>query len=233
MPIGITINFFAILLGGLIGAVSHRWIPDNIKALLPSIFGGCGLALGITFIVKVVNLPPVILALIIGTIIGQSLNIEDKLTNLSKRLQTKLQKGSKEVDEKTIGRFVTLLVLFSAGNGIILGSLYEGMTGDTTLLMVKSILDFFTAIIFATSIGYLVMFISIPTLVVGMTLFYLATIILPNISDVMTADFAAGGGILTMFIGLRMMEVKKLPVANMIPAIILFMPFSYLWTLFF
>lgn len=233
MPIGITINFLAILFGGFIGAISLRWIPDDIKTLLPSIFGGCGLALGITFIVKVVNLPPIILALIIGTIIGQSLDIENKLTIFSEKLQTKLQKGEREIDEKIIERFVTLLVLFSAGNGIILGSLYEGLTGDTTLLMVKSILDFFTAIIFATTIGYLVMFISIPTFIVGTTLFYIATIILPHITDVMIADFAAGGGILTMFIGLRMMEIKILPVANMLPAIILFMPFSYLWTLFF
>jgi len=233
VPVGVTVNFFAILMGGLIGAISHRWIPDNIKALLPSIFGGCGLALGITFIVKVVNLPPVILALILGTIIGQMLNIEDKVINFSMKLQTVLQKGEKKVDKEKISHFVTLLILFSASNGIILGSLYEGMTGNTTLLMVKSILDFFTAIIFATTIGYLVMFISIPTLVVGTTCFSLASLLLPYINDVMTADFAAGGGILTLFIGLRMMEVKKLPVSNMIPALILFMPFSYLWTLFF
>ena len=80
MPIGITMEFLAILMGGFIGAACRRWIPDNIKVLLPSIFGGCAIALGAVYVVKVVNLPPIILALILGTVIGQSFNIEDSLS---------------------------------------------------------------------------------------------------------------------------------------------------------
>ena len=231
MPIGITVVFFAIFVGGFIGATCRRWVPENIKVLLPSIFGGCAIALGAVYVVKVVNLSPIILALILGTIIGQAFNIEDKLISLSKKLQIKLTKGSGAIDEQIMGRFVVLLVLFTASSTVIMGSFYEGMTGDTTLLITKAILDFFTAIIFSTTIGYLVMFISIPTFLVGLTSFFLAKILLPHISSAMAADFAAGGGILIIFIGLHMMEVKKLPISNMIPAIILFLPFSYLWML--
>lgn len=233
MPIGITVVFFAILVGGFIGAACCRWIPESIKGLLPSIFGGCAIALGAVYVVKVANLPPIILALILGTIIGQTFNIEDKLISLSKKLQIKLTGESGEIDGQIIERFVVLLVLFSASSTVIMGSFYEGMTGDTTILITKAILDFFTALIFSTTIGYLVMLISIPTLLVGLTSFFLGKLLLPHISSAMAADFVAGGGILIIFIGLHMMDIKKLPVSNMTPAIILFLPFSYLWLLIF
>lgn len=233
MPIGIIVDFFAILFGGLIGAVSQDRIPEKIKITLPMIFASCAFSLGISLIVKVVNLPPVVLALILGTAIGELLDIESRLRNVSVKLQGKLQMGKAETDEKSVEGLITLLVLFSASANVFIGSLYEGMTGDATILIIKSILDFFTAMIFATNIGYSVMFLGIPLLVIGTTLFSLASIIMPYLSDAMIADFAAGGGIIALLVGIRMMELKRVPVANALPSILLVMPLSYLWTLVF
>ncbi|MCR4402312.1 MAG: DUF554 domain-containing protein [Firmicutes bacterium] len=233
MPVGVLVDCTAIVFGGLIGACGHNRIPERIKVTLPVIFATCALALGITLIVKVINIEPVVLALILGTAVGERLGIEDYLNTISMRLQRRLQSGATRLDEKAVEDFVTLLVLFSANAGCIIGALYEGMTGDTTLLVIKSILDFFTAMIFATTAGYLIVLLSIPTLVVGVVFFSLASIILPHISEVMIADFVGGGGIITLLVGIRMMGLKRVPVANTIPVIPLLMPLSYLWTLVF
>lgn len=233
MPTGIIVDCLAICCGGLIGALGADRIPDKIKVTLPLIFATCALALGVTLVVQVVNLEPVVLALILGTAIGEVLDIENRLHTISVKLQTRLQRETARTDEKSIESFINLLVLFSINAGCIIGALYEGMTGDTTLMIIKSILDFFTATIFATTIGYLIMLLSIPTLVVGMTFFGLASLIMPYIKEVMIADFVAGGGIITLLVGIRMMEIKKVPVANTIPTILLVMPLSYLWTLVF
>lgn len=233
MSIGIIVDFFAIFFGGLIGALSKDRIPEKIKVALPMIFAACAFSLGTSLIVKVVNFPPVVLALILGTVIGELLDIENRLRNVSEKLQAKLKKGKAKIDEKAVEGFITILVLFSVSANVFIGSLYEGITGDATILFIKSILDFFTAMIFATTIGYSVMFIGIPLLVIGSTLFSLASLIMPYLSDVMIADFAAGGGIITLLVGIRMMELKKVPVANTLPSILLTVPLSYLWTLVF
>ena len=171
MSIGVIVDVFAIFFGGLIGAFSQDRIPEKLKVALPMIFAACAFSLGTNLIVKVVNLPPVVLALILGTVIGELLDIEDRLRNVSKKLQAKLQTGKAKTDEKAVEGFITILVLFSASANVFIGSLYEGITGDATILFIKSILDFFTAMIFATTIGYSVMFIGIPLLVIGSTLF--------------------------------------------------------------
>lgn len=233
MPVGVILDCLGIFCGGLIGALSRDRIPAKIGVALPMVFGSCALALGVNLLVKVANLPPVVLALILGTTAGELLDIEGKLHNVAVKLQTKLQKGRGKIDERSIESFISLLVLFSASANLVIGSLYERMTGDTLVLVVKAILDFFTAMIFATTVGYAVMFISISTLVVGVTLFSVASLIVPYINQVMTADFVACGGIITLLVGMRMMELKKVPVANAIPAILLVMPLSYLWTLVF
>ena len=87
------------------------------------IFASCAFSLGISLIVKVVNLPPVVLALILGTAIGELLDIESRLRNVSVKLQGKLQMGKAETDEKSVEGLITLLVLFSASANVFIGSL--------------------------------------------------------------------------------------------------------------
>lgn len=233
MPVGIITNCLSIFFGGLIGATCRERIPTNLKVTLPMIFATCAFSLGINLIVKVVNLQPVVLALILGTAVGVLLDIEGKLHNAASKLQTIIQKGQTQLDEKAIESFITILVLFSSSANLLIGSLYEGMTGDSFILIIKSILDFFTAMIFATTIGPMIVFTCIPALAVSLSLFSLASFIMPYISETMIADFTACGGIITLLVGIRMMELKKVPVANALPAILLVMPLSHLWTLLF
>jgi uncharacterized membrane protein YqgA involved in biofilm formation len=103
------------------------------------------------------------------------------------------------------------------------------MTGDPTLLIVKAILDFFTAPIFASTMGLSVGVLVVPQFAVQSLLYLCASQIMPLTTPDMLADFSACGGMIMLATGFRICSIKQFPVANMIPALILVMPLSWLW----
>ena len=104
------------------------------------------------------------------------------------------------------------------------------MTGDATILISKSILDFFTAAIFAANLGFVVSSIAIPQFILFLILFILAQFIYPLTTPDMILDFKAAGGFLMLATGFRMAKIKMFPIADMIPAMIIVMPISWAWT---
>ena len=135
--------------------------------------------------------------------------------------------------EEFLSKFVAIMILFSFSGTGIFGAINEGMTGDISILIVKSFLDFFTAIIFATSLGYAVASIFIPQTLLQLLLAYSAVSIIPFVSPEMRADFAAVGGVLMIAAGFRICNIQLFRVANMLPALLLVMPISHYWTVFF
>ena len=135
--------------------------------------------------------------------------------------------------EACIQSLVAIIILFCASGTGIFGAMREGMTGDNSILIAKAFLDFFTALIFATSLGIAVAAICVPMLVIQLTLAYSATLIMPLTTPAMMGDFTAVGGVLLLATGLRICGIKMLAVANMLPALVLAMPLSALWTAFF
>jgi len=133
-------------------------------------------------------------------------------------------------DEEFLPILVTIIVLFCASGTGIYGALDAGMTGDQTILISKSILDFFTASIFACTLGLVVSAVAIPQVLIFLVLFFCAKQIYPLTTPDMIADFKACGGLLMLATGFRMIKIKEFPIADMIPAMILVMPFSYIWT---
>ena len=109
----------------------------------------------------------------------------------------------------------------------------EGMTGDPTLLIVKSILDFFTAIIVASIMGLTVGVLVVPQFTVQLLLYLSASLIIPLTMPDMLADFSACGGFIMLATGFRIASIRQFPVANMLPALILVMPRSWLWSTFY
>ncbi len=132
--------------------------------------------------------------------------------------------------DEFISTLVTVIVLFCASGTGIYGSLDSGMTGDSTILISKSVLDFFTAAIFACNLGYVVSVVAIPQFIIFYILFLLAKFIYPLTTPDMILDFKACGGFLMVATGFRMINVKMFPVADMIPAMIVIMPLSWMWT---
>lgn len=234
MPIGVIINTIAIFLGGIAGALLRNKLPEKYKEQLNLIFGLCSMGMGISSIVLMKYMPAVVFALIIGTIVGLIFNLGDKVYELCSKLQKVMiriipKKETNMPETEFLATLITVIVLFCSSGMGIYGSLSEGMTGDSSLLITKSILDFFTAAIFACNLGYIVSLIAVPQFVIFTTLFLSASFIVPLTTPDMIADFKACGGFLMVAAGFRILKLKMFPVVDMIPAMILVMPFSWFW----
>lgn len=236
MPIGVIVNGLAILIGGLIGAVFGGYFKKDFCDRITMIFAISSMAMGICSIVRVENLPPVVLATILGTMIGELIRIERGIVWLSGKLQqpiAKLLGQNEQLNKDTfMVNFISLVVLFCASGTGIFGALQSGLNGNHTILYSKSILDFFTAAIFAANLGYIVLMIAFMQATILLALFCSASLIMPLVTPTMLNDFTACGGMMMLAAGFRIAGLREFPIASMIPSMALVMPLSYLWTLF-
>lgn len=238
MIIGPYVDAASVLIGAIVGGLLAKRIPERLRLAMPLTFGAASMCMGIILIDKSQHMPVMVLSAILGSLIGELIYLEpgismagDKVRLLVERI---LPAPEGELSEKAfLEQFVAILVLFCASGTGIFGAMHEGMTGDSSVLVAKSFLDIFTAAIFATSLGFSVAAIAIPQVVILVALAYGATDILPLTTPAMQADFSAVGGLLMLVTGLRICGIKVFPVANMLPAIIIAMPISALWTHFF
>lgn len=235
MPTGIIMNALAIVIGGVAGAFAGDRLSQEFKENIEMIFGLCSMAMGISSIVLMENMPAVIFAVIIGTGIGLMMHLGEWINKGGIGMQRMISKVVKNKntsmsEEEFTSTLVTIIVVFCASGTGIYGSIVSGMSGDHTIMITKSILDLFTALIFACSLGLVVSVIAIPQFILFFILFLAAGLIFPLTTPAMINDFKACGGFLMIGAGFRMIKVKMFPTADMIPSMILVMPISYLWT---
>ncbi len=234
MPIGIIVNSLAIIIGGMIGTIAGHKLSAHFKEGLTMVFGGCAMCMGISSISLMENMPAVILSIILGTSIGLAIHLGDRINACGGLMQKAMSKfvkspGGAVSDKEFNETLVTVIVLFCASGTGIYGSIVSGMTGDHSILLAKSILDLPTALIFACTLGIVTSAIAIPQFTVFMLLYLLASVIFPLTTPSMINDFKACGGLIIFVTGFRMIKVKMFPTADMIPAMILVMPISWLW----
>lgn len=234
MAIGVIINALSVLIGGILGAMLGHKLNPKLKSELTLVFGICSLGMGISSISMMKYLPAVIFAIIVGTAIGLTCHVGDWINKGAIQMQKPIAKLFKNQstqlsEEEFLSQLVVIIVLFCASGTGIYGTLTSGMTGDHSILISKSILDFFTAVIFACNLGYVVSVICIPQFLFFYALFLCAGVIFPLTSPDMIADFKACGGFIMLATGLRMMKLKEFPIADMLPAMVLVMPVSFLW----
>ena len=236
MFIGPYVNGAAVIIGGLAGAFFGTRIPLRLRTALPQVFGLCAMGLGISLIIGAKYLAAVVLALILGTILGELLYFERGISQVATRARGYVERYLPSVDglsqKEFLEQFVAIIVLFCASGMGIFGAMHEGMTGDPSVLYIKAILDLFTAAIFAAALGYAVAFIAVPLILVQLILALLASFILPLATPAMMADFSCVGGLIMLATGLRICAIKSFQVANMLPALLLVMPLSYWWANF-
>jgi len=230
IPFGIIANSCAIVLAGLLGVLLREKIPSRILETMPVTLALAAMTIGISAIFKLTSVPVVVLSLVIGSVIGELLDIDRNLLNVMKKLQRfSIFAIGKEQQEL----FITLLVLFGASGTGIFGALHAGMTGDHSILLAKTVLDFFTAISFATTLGIIVSTLVIPQFVIQFLLFVLAYWVMPFVTDPMLANFQATGGIITFAIGLKIAKIKDIRAVNLIPALFIVFFITALWERFF
>lgn len=234
MPIGVICDALSVIIGGWIGAKAGNRLSQGFKDNLNLVFGMCAMGIGVSSIPLMENMPAVILALILGTIIGLAIHLNEHIEHAGAGLEKLLSRtlhlrGASSADDNRTALLVTAIVLFcSSGTGIY-GAIVAGMSGDHSILIAKSILDLFTALIFACSLGAVVSAIALPQFIIFAALFACARLIFPLTTPSMINDFKACGGFIMLATGLRIAKVKQFPIADMIPALILVWPLSSLW----
>jgi uncharacterized membrane protein YqgA involved in biofilm formation len=230
MPYGSIINILALIVGGLFGAPLGKKISEQLKTAMNNVFGLCAMAIGIILIIRLNALAPVVMSIIVGSMIGELLRIEDRVNGFVKVAAPKLL-GGKQVDEDFIITFCSVAVLFCFSGTGWYGVISESLTGDGSILYAKSILDVFTAVIFAAVLGKIVAYLAVPQLVVYAVLFGVAKLIGHLVTPTMIGDFSAIGGMIVFATGLRMTGIKReFRIINMLPGMILIFPLSALWT---
>ena len=227
MPIGVFVNTVAIALGGIAGASWGSRLSAAFKEKLQQVFGICAMGIGITSVILMANLPAVILSLILGTILGIALHLGERIERGGAAMAKLFPAGEGSRDTALL---VTAIVLFCASGTGIYGSIVSGISDDHSILLAKSVLDLFTAMIFACSLGMVVSAIAIPQFVIFLALYLLAKVIFPLTTPEMISDFKACGGLILLATGLRIAKIRDFPIADMIPAMLIVWPVSWMWT---
>lgn len=229
MPIGILINVSSVLIGGLIGTFLKRYISKELKTSLPSIFAFAAICIGILSLTKLDSLTIVIVSFILGTICGEFLHIDQRINHtIEKSVSRYIKIDDLDNENFLITEITIAIVIFCFSGTGIFGALLEGMAGDSSILISKSILDFFTAMVFAASLGIIIPTLSIFQLIIYVVLFFLGMIIEPIMIDSTIANFNAIGGIITIVLGFELMKFKNIKVMNTIPSLVFVMIISYL-----
>jgi uncharacterized protein len=218
---GTIINVAAIVAGSMIGILFGTRLSDKLKSTIISGMGIFVVALGIQMFLKTENSLIVLGALLIGALLGEWWQIEDGLQKLGEFLERKFSRQEEDGSNKFVRGFMTASLLFCIGPVAILGSIQDGLTGNYNLLVVKSILDGFASIAFASTLGIGVAFSSLIILVYQGGISLMATQLDAIITAPMMNELTATGGILLVGVGISsLLEIKKIRVGNMLPALL-------------
>ncbi|KPL57870.1 DUF554 domain-containing protein [Rossellomorea vietnamensis] len=218
--LGTLVNGVCIIIGTLLGKVLHR-IPEDMKGTVMKAIGLAVIVLGLQMGLKSENFLIVIISLALGAAWGEWMNLEDRLNALGNWLETKI--GSKNETSISQG-FVTATLIFVIGAMAVIGALDSGIRGDHDVLLTKSIIDGFTSLILTTTLGIGVMFSAIPVVLYQGIIALFATQIhqwVPQeLMDAYIVEMTSTGGIMIFAIGLNLLGVTKIRVANLLPGII-------------
>jgi uncharacterized membrane protein YqgA involved in biofilm formation len=223
---GTIVNALAIIAGGLLGIL----LPRISEGMRNTVMQGLGLAvtvLGMTMAFKSNNFLIVIISLVLGGILGEWLRIEFRLQQMGKWIEKQVGRGSVKTDgQSSIAEgFVTATLVYCIGAMAIIGSIDSGIRHDHGILFTKSMLDGFSSIIFASTLGIGVIFSAAPVLLYQGTIALAASFITLVISDASLKDIivevTAVGGVLIVGIGLNILLNKKINVANLLPSLLL------------
>ena len=219
------INAVLILIGSALGMLFKNRIPARFNTILTHALGLCVLGIGIVSAIGTENTLCVIVCMVLGTILGEALRIEDRLDGAGELLRKRLTGGD---SSRFTEGFVTASVLFCVGSMAIMGSMEAGIQGKYDILISKGVIDGVTAITLASAMGVGVAFSSLPLILYqgGLTLLFAQAG--PFLDSAAVTEMSAVGGTIIMGIAVNMLGLgkSKIRVGNMLPAI--FLPLAYL-----
>lgn len=217
--LGVIVNVATVILGSTIGLVFKKGISKKYSDAVMTGIGLCTVFIGISGMLKGQNVLVAIISMVLGALVGTALDIDGKLNSVGSVLQKKMKKtedGKVSVAEG----FVTASLLFCVGAMTIIGSLEAGLKGDNTTLFTKSILDFFSSMMLSASLGIGVMCAALFVLVFQGGLVILSGLLDTILNEAAIAEITCVGSLMIFALGLNLMGITKIKVANYFPALI-------------
>jgi len=223
--VGTLVNTATVIAGAGIGMLIGEKLPDRLKGIVISALGLITLWIGISMVVKGQKPVLIVVAVVAGAVIGELLRLEEWLNRIGEWVR---RRARAEAPQFVLG-FVSASLLFCVGPMTVVGCLEDGLKGDPTLLVTKAIMDGFAAVALASGMGAGVLFSFLTVLIVqgGLTLLgsQMQFVLEPGILQPMTAV----GGIIILGLALRLLEIRRIAVANFLPALVLIVPLAYLF----
>ncbi|ABW19981.1 DUF554 domain-containing protein [Alkaliphilus oremlandii] len=219
--LGTIVNAVAIIVGAIVGVFLKKGIPEGYKATIINGLGLSVLVIGLSGALGSQDILLMIASVVIGTILGEALKIEKGLENIGYWIENKA--GSKEGG--IAKGFITASLVFCIGAMAVMGALESGLTGNHETLFAKALIDGIMAAMFASTLGIGVAFSGAAVFVYQGLITLTASFMKPFLIESVITEMSAIGGLLIMGIGINVLEIKKIRVGNMLPAV--FIPILY------
>ena len=215
--IGTLVNTAAVIVGGTAGLLLKKNMPERVTSIYFQAVGLFTLAIGISMVVKMDHILIVVGSLAIGSLFGEWMNLEAGAERLSIYLKKRFHIGSEKFSEGLI----TAFLLFCIGSMTILGTIQEGTGGSSDLLLTKSLMDFFSALLLASAFGFGVIVSAVPLFIFQGLLTLLAMYAGSFFTPEIILGLTSVGGILLIGLGINILEIKKLRIMNMLPSLLI------------
>jgi uncharacterized protein len=216
--LGTALNTSTVIVGTTIGLTLGRVIPESLQRTIQVAIGLFVVVYGLQMALKTHNPLVLLISVLVGVVIGELLRIDTGLQAFGAWAERRLGRGGET--GRVSAAFITTSLIFCVGPLTVLGSFFDGTRGDVTLLATKSTLDGFTSIVFAATLGWGVYLSAGSVLIVQGVLTLIAFLIHAGLSDVETAELTAAGGIAVLGIGLGLLQLKTIKVANFLPSLV-------------
>ena len=231
--IGTLLNVLGVILGSLLGVLLGDRFPERFRQTVMAGLGLFTVGFGLQMFLSTKNALVVLGSVLIGAILGEWMQIESRLEKLAAIVSRRFSSPDLDQSERFVRGFLSAGVLFCVGPMAILGSIRDGLTGDYSILALKAVLDAVTSLAFASSLGIGVLFSA------GLVFLYQGGLSLAAaqaqaiISPAMMTEMTAAGGVILVGAGISsLLEIKKIRVANLLPALFLAPLGVYVLTLF-
>ena len=224
--IAVFVNTIAVIAGSLIGILFRSRLKETLRNAVMKALGLCTLLIGISSAIATRELLCVILSMVLGTVLGELLRIDDGLEHAGDFIKGRVLRGASENSRFTDG-FVSSCILFCIGSMTIMGSLEAGIRHNYSIIYAKSLLDFMSSMAFGAAMGIGVTCSALFVLVFQGGLTLLAGLIGPALNEAAVTEMSAVGGVILIGMGLNLLDLPKerIRVSNMLPAI--YLPLLY------
>lgn len=220
--LGVLVNTAAIIIGSLIGLLAGRGIPKRFSTAIMTALGLCVIFIGISGALGAENIIVMALSMVLGVTTGTALKLEDRLNILGQKLEKRFAPDGESEKKSTFAQgFVSASLLFCVGAMAIVGSINSGLLGDHSVIYTKSALDFVAAAMLAAGFGIGVIFSAGSVFIYQGLLVLLAGLLRPILYDpALLAELTGTGSLIIIALGLNMLGVTKIKVADLLPAIV-------------